>query len=113
MLVRCQECGHTVADSALACPHCGAPKPGSSAAHVAKLVFLFIVLIATVSAAGAMLPLKAEPIRSLATLLLLAAMLPALLAGFTLMFGGVQQAARYLLTGVGLAFAAALLATLA
>lgn len=27
-LVNCRECGHEVSTSALACPHCGAPRPG-------------------------------------------------------------------------------------
>ncbi|MFZ2088696.1 MAG: zinc ribbon domain-containing protein [Desulfobaccales bacterium] len=28
-LTTCRECGREVSDSALACPHCGAPRPGS------------------------------------------------------------------------------------
>lgn len=111
MLVECQECGNAVADTAQACPNCGARKPAASGAHVAKLVFLFIVLLATVSAAASALEFQPEPTRTMVRLLLLGAMLPALQAGFTVMFGAARRAVRYLMISVGLAFLAAVAAT--
>ncbi len=54
-LTNCRECGQQVARRAASCPHCGVKAPGKSRLGTATslgIVFLFVMLVATLSSSG-------------------------------------------------------------